>query len=342
MNKFTKKILETIRKEGLIKEGDSVVAGFSGGADSLCLLLVLWELKPLLKCSIKAVHVNHCLRGTEALRDQEFCRAVCEERGIPFEAVSVDVNGLVEKEGLSVEEAARKLRYEALSAKAGEGLIAAAHHADDQAETILLNMVRGTGLKGLKGMSYKRDNIIRPLLSARREEIEAYLKEKGLSWMTDSTNLSEDYSRNKMRLTVLPCLKEINEGASRNILRAGAVCGEAHEYIKMQAEAWLLRNASGGIYENEIHLNRKLLKEEMPILQRYVIISVLERLGVPLKDWGELHIEALREILYNGNGAHLDLPLGVKADNVKSFTVIKGQQYGKEVQDRNTYLRGRA
>lgn len=323
MDKFTQKVLETIRREGLIPGGSRVTVGFSGGADSLCLLFVLDTLKSLLSCSISAVHVNHNLRGEEALRDQEFCRDFCAEHGIPFEAVSVDVNGYAAEHGLSTEEAARILRYKALSERTEKegALIAVAHHSEDQAETILLNILRGTGVRGLSGMSYRRDSIIRPLLDVSREDILAFLSAHGLSFVTDSTNLQNDYARNRLRNEVMPVLKSINSRAAEHICLMGEKASESDSYIKSEAADYVRDNAE--IFDGEVRLQRKKLAAKPQIFRRYVIITCVSLLGVPLKDWCENHFADIEKALGAPKGYHTDLPMGVKADNTYNEIILK-------------------
>lgn len=323
MDKFTQKVLETIRRNELIPEGTPVTVGFSGGADSMCLLYVLNSLTGLLKCSVNAVHVNHNLRGPEALRDQEFCRDFCASHDIPFEAVSVDVNGYVSEHGLSTEEAARILRYEALTKKAEEtgAVIAVAHHSEDQAETILLNMLRGTGAKGLSGMSYRRDNIIRPLLDVSKEDILSFINEQGLSFVTDSTNLENDYARNRIRNEIMPALKGINVRAAEHICLMGEKSAEADAYIRNEAEEYVKENAA--VSDGEVRLPRKKLALRPQIFRRYVIITCISLLGVPLKDWGETHFSDIEKALTAKKGYHTDLPMGVKADNTYTEIILK-------------------
>ena len=201
-----------------LPRGSTVYSGLSGGADSVCLLLVLSELCPRYGLSLAAVHVNHNLRGEESDRDQHFCEELCRRKNIPLSVFSVDVASYANRTGLSTETAARELRYRAFADAAGkDGYIATAHNLNDNAETVIFNMTRGTGLKGLCGIPPVRDNIIRPLLGVTRAEIEDYLKDNGQDHVTDSTNLTEDYSRNKIRKNVIPVLCEINSGFLHNI-----------------------------------------------------------------------------------------------------------------------------
>ncbi|MDO4266169.1 MAG: tRNA lysidine(34) synthetase TilS [Eubacteriales bacterium] len=335
MDKFTNRILAYIRRQDLIRTGDIVVTAFSGGADSMALLGVLHELTGLLGIRLCAAHVNHGLRGEEAKRDELFCRETAERMEIPFHAVSVDVASRVRERGFSTEEAARELRYEALAeirnqylADAGGAervLIAAAHHADDQAETVLLNLLRGTGLRGLSGMAPCRGNLIRPLLCVSHEEILTWLSGKQLSYVTDSTNLSDDYTRNFLRNRILPELSgRVNARAADHIQSAAAICRAADDYLRSEAAEFLNEQLSGTqeTGEREIAIPVRLLKEKPQIFRRYVIIEALGRIGAPLKNFGERHLSDLDKALFQGKGFHLDLPNGVYAENKYRMTVI--------------------
>ena len=205
---MTAKVWDTAVSHDMIEKGDRVTVALSGGADSTALLLALAELSRDKGFTVSAFHVNHCIRGEESDRDEQFCRRVCLDMGVAFESVRLDVPAYAEKMRLSVEEAARKLRYDALyQVKCDK--IATAHNMGDNAETVLFNIARGTGLRGLCGIPYRRGRVIRPLLDVTREEIEEYLSSKGQTYVTDSTNLSDDYTRNKIRHQVIPVLKGI-------------------------------------------------------------------------------------------------------------------------------------
>lgn len=195
----------------MFAEGCTVVCGLSGGADSVCLLLSMRELSAEFGFAVEALHVNHCLRGAESDRDEEFCRKLCERLNVPFTAVSCNVREYAGKNGLSCEEAAREMRYEVFRSNSRGKLIATAHNSDDCLETMILNLIRGTGLKGLAGIPPVRDNIIRPLMCVSRREIEEYLREKRQDFVTDSTNLiPDDNTRNKIRHRIIPLMKNIN------------------------------------------------------------------------------------------------------------------------------------
>ncbi|MCM1473881.1 MAG: tRNA lysidine(34) synthetase TilS, partial [Muribaculaceae bacterium] len=207
---MTDKIFSFIKKYDMINKGDTVICGLSGGADSVCLLVVLTEISRKIGFSVNALHVNHCLRGAESDRDENFCRELCRKLNIPFTAVSCNVKAFAEENGLSTEESARKLRYEIFAENSAGAKIATAHNANDNLETVIFNLARGSALKGLSGIPPVRNNIIRPLLVVSRPEIEEYLRNIGQNYVTDSTNLSDDYTRNKIRHQVLPVLAGIN------------------------------------------------------------------------------------------------------------------------------------
>ena len=221
----------------LIRPGDGVVVGLSGGPDSVFLLYALHTLQPRMGFTLWAVHVHHGIRGAEADRDEAFSEKLCAKLDIPFQAVHVAAPAYAAQHGLSLEEAARILRYEALEAARQQlgqtraAWIAVAHHLDDQAETVLHNLVRGAGLRGLAGMENRRNHVIRPLLSIKREDILKWLKQYDIPYVTDSTNADPHYTRNRIRSTVLPELREINPEASAHIAHSAALLREADAYF---------------------------------------------------------------------------------------------------------------
>ena len=199
-----------IRKHGMIGKGDVVVAGVSGGADSVCLLFVLCGLRRELGFSVRACHVNHGLRGAEADADEEYVRRLCRDLGVPCRFFHEDVEWIARKRKQSPEEAGRMVRREAfltMCREDGGTKIATAHHRDDNAETVLLNMARGTGLKGLGGIRPVTGKWIRPLLALTREQTEGYLRRRGITWCEDATNSGDEYTRNRIRHNILPALE---------------------------------------------------------------------------------------------------------------------------------------
>ena len=226
------KIRSTAEKYNMLRKGDTVVCGLSGGADSVCLLLALRELADNMGFSLEAIHINHCLRGEESDGDEQFCRELCRRIDIPLTVVSCNVREYAAKNRLSCEEAAREMRYEAFRCHTEEKKLATAHNADDNLETMLLNIIRGTGLKGISGIPPVRDNIIRPLIAVSRTEIEEYLHNIGQDFVTDSSNLTDDYTRNKIRHNIIPLMKEINGSLTETTIRTSEVLRSENDLIE--------------------------------------------------------------------------------------------------------------
>ncbi|HLR36336.1 MAG TPA: tRNA lysidine(34) synthetase TilS, partial [Tissierellales bacterium] len=205
------KVLETIRNYNLIDEGDQVVIGVSGGPDSMALLYILLDIKKVIPFNIYVAHVNHGVRGEAANKDEEFVRNICKDLNFPFYSIKVNMYEYAKDHNMTGEEAGRKLRYDFFKKvlkKHGRGKIAVAHNKNDQAETLIMRFMRGTGIDGLKGIPYKRGNIIRPLLEINRDEIEAYIGENKIDTRLDKTNLEPIYNRNKIRLELMPYIEE--------------------------------------------------------------------------------------------------------------------------------------
>ena len=210
--------------------GGKYIVALSGGADSVSLLFVLKHLEHELGIDVEAAHCNFHLRGAESVRDEEFCKQLCERLSVPLHLIHFDTQAYADLHRVSIEMAARDLRYgyfENLRRDIEAQDICVAHHRDDSVETVLLNLVRGTGLRGLRGIQPRNGNIIRPLLSLSREDIVQYLGALGESYVTDSTNLHNDVKRNKIRLDVMPLLRELNPSVSQSIFESSLRVGEA-------------------------------------------------------------------------------------------------------------------
>ena len=210
--------------------GGKYIVALSGGADSVSLLFVLKHLEHELGISVEAAHCNFHLRGAESVRDEEFCKQLCDRLAVPLHLIHFDTLAYADLHHVSIEMAARDLRYgyfENLRRDICAQDICVAHHRDDSVETVLLNLVRGTGLRGLRGIQPRNGNIIRPLLSLSREDIVQYLDALGESYVTDSTNLHNDVKRNKIRLDVMPLLRELNPSVSQSIFESSLRVGEA-------------------------------------------------------------------------------------------------------------------
>ena len=210
--------------------GGKYIVALSGGADSVSLLFVLKHLECELGIGVEAAHCNFHLRGAESVRDEEFCKQLCDRLSVPLHLIHFDTQAYADLHRVSIEMAARDLRYgyfENLRRDIEAQDICVAHHRDDSVETVLLNLVRGTGLRGLRGIQPRNGNIIRPLLSLSREDIVQYLDALGESYVTDSTNLHNDVKRNKIRLDVMPLLRELNPSVSQSIFESSLRVGEA-------------------------------------------------------------------------------------------------------------------
>ena len=232
------KIKAALAQYSMIQAGDSVIVALSGGADSVALLYAMLELKNELDIKLSACHVNHKLRGDESDSDEAFVRALCENLNVELTIRSIDVRAM-QKKHQSIEETARNARYSFFSelvSRSERQYVATAHTASDNTETILLNLIRGTGLKGLCGIPPVRDGIIRPLILCEREEIEKYCGEKKISYVTDSTNLSDLFTRNKIRLSLIPLIKEINPSVDDCFTRMSEILRQDSDFLESLAQ----------------------------------------------------------------------------------------------------------
>ena len=230
INSFVDRVRRFASVHELFVYGGKYIVALSGGADSVSLLFVLKHLERELGIGVEAAHCNFHLRGAESVRDEEFCKQLCGRLDVPLHLIHFDTQAYADLHRVSIEMAARDLRYgyfENLRRDIEAQDICVAHHRDDSVETVLLNLVRGTGLRGLRGIQPRNGNIIRPLLSLSREDIVQYLDALGESYVTDSTNLHNDVKRNKIRLDVMPLLRELNPSVSQSIFESSLRVGEA-------------------------------------------------------------------------------------------------------------------
>ncbi len=289
-----------------------MLAGVSGGPDSVCLLFVLLQLREELDFELMAVHVNHGLREQEADRDQEFVEELCGKLGVPLRCRFREVRGRAAGEKLTLEEAGRLCRYEVFQREAerhGCNRIAVGHHGDDQAETMLFHLFRGTGLKGLAGMEPNRGGLIRPLLCVERREIMEWLRAQELSWCEDSTNQEENYTRNRIRHTILSCAREqINEGAVRHMIRTAEELSEIERFLE-EADGKAFRLCVRE-EEREYFIFEEAFRRLQPLLRKRLIRRCLAGLGGGLKDLDRRHIELAEELFEKRTGSRLSLPGG--------------------------------
>ena len=309
--------------ELLAKEGDlRLIVGVSGGADSICLLFLLKESLP--SGRLRVVHVNHMIRGMEADEDSLYVKKICDELGVIFKEYREDVPALAKREGLSEEEAGRRLRYRVFdeeascwekeeSLRSGSVRIAVAHHIEDSAETVLFNLFRGSGIRGLSGISPERDRIIRPLLGASREDIEDYLDSRGISYRTDETNSDISISRNRIRNRILPEAESICHGAGEHIVSASDKLRAISEYLTEEARGYY-EDLVDEISEKEFRIDREGFLKVPKVLEEIMIGDILTFLTPEKKDIGEVHIDTVISIASAGAGKHADLPYGITAD----------------------------
>lgn len=401
MDALMLEIKRYIEKNQLIRPGDGVVVGLSGGPDSVFLLYALHTLQARMGFTLRAVHVHHGIRGAEADRDEAFSAELCAKLAVPFQAVHVAAPAYAAQHGLSLEEAARILRYEALEtarqqlaealaaarssdspatiadspshlpdAPSMKGLtatfaptawVAVAHHLDDQAETVLHNLVRGAGLRGLAGMENRRNHVIRPLLSIKREDILKWLEQNKIAYVTDSTNADPHYTRNRIRSTVLPELREINPEASAHIAHSAALLREADAYFHALALQYVDAHATltvppvslpesdtsgegtiprpSALAEDRVEGETEALAEAtilrsiaLPVtelkaypglVRQYVYSELLCRIGTPQKDWSAVHYRDIDRLIFGPGGAHLDLPYRMSAEYRKKTLILQ-------------------
>jgi len=313
------KVRDYINENHMISPGDWVVVGVSGGADSVCLLLLLWQLQKEIPFYVSVVHINHGIRGEDAQLDSDYVRKLCAGFGYDFTLETVDVPELAAKKHVSEEEAGREARYLAFNKKVkqiheyGKDIsqikIAVAHHQDDQAETVLFRLARGTGLSGLCGIRPINGHIIRPMLALTKQEIYDILKENDLSFRVDATNMEDSYARNRIRNKVLPYLEEnICHNAGAHIAETAAMLAEAETYISKEAGKKLLtcviRDDNGYRYS----IQKELFLQEDIILQKYMILKIFHELTEGRKDITQVHVQDVLNLFQKQVGRKIDLP----------------------------------
>lgn len=294
----------------MIEEGDRIVAGISGGADSVTLLLQLAEYREKVDYTLQVFHLNHMIRP-DASQDEEFVGRLCKRLNVPYFSKQADVEKAAADLHMSVEEAGRKIRYEAMR-ELKPDKIAVGHHRDDLAETVLINMCRGTGLHGMVGIAPVQDDVIRPLIHLTREEIEEYLEQIGQDYCTDSTNSSTDYTRNKIRLDVIPMLtSSVNDRTTEHIAAMSADMLLIEEFIGSETDR---------AYGRYVHVDEegciRLMLRAVASLNEYItkelILKVIEKLTPARKDITRSHVEGILSLCEGEGEKSMDLPYGIK------------------------------
>ena len=394
-------VCKYMKEHNMVLPGSRILVAVSGGADSMCLLEVLRELKTRMKFEIRVLHVHHGLRES-ADRDLHYVSEFCRKVEIPFKAVRVDAAGYASRNGLSLEEGARSLRYSALEQEAGKwdqeaasGVmkvkknwetapeapqsqndqgtthtapttptyhetlsdtnnnhkpqiphkqpgefcrIAVAHHVEDQAETVLFNLIRGSRLTGARGMLPVNGRIIRPLLGSSRAEIERFLTERGISWCEDETNEDTTYSRNLLRREVVPMLERINAKACEHIAGTADEVAETEEFLSGETQRALERclkatNTPSKKSKTTHHcvLDIPSLLEEAPLLQRRVVYTAIAEVMGTRKDLQNVHVQDVLKVVRKSGNGEIFLPGGVRARKVYSELHISATAAGEEI-----------
>lgn len=333
------KILTYVKKNHMINDGDTIVAGISGGADSVCLLFVLTELQKIIPFQLQVVHINHLIRG-DAQKDAQYVKQLCDSLNIPFHLVEKDVSSIAKQNKISEEEAGRKVRYQAFEEcllkefpkkdMFNHGKIAIAHNLNDRAETMLFHLCRGSGVNGLasirpvKKMEGK-PTLIRPLLSVSRKEIEEYLKSKDIIWCTDSTNLEDTYTRNRIRHHVLPCLeKEISSSAVYNMGKAADILSETEDFIQIETEK--------AYRDCVLSCKDALIVDKMqrlhPLIQKQVILFMLKRMTPALRDITSVHVEDVLSLFEKKGNRQIHLPYSIQVK--RNYNEVFFEKDGEE------------
>lgn len=311
-------VLHTISKWNMLNSGDCVYVALSGGADSVCLLYLLKDMRLELGIDIHAIHIHHGLRGNEADEDARFCETICNELGIPIEVVYRDVAKESKSLKLSIEEAGRNARYDVfskLAAQSQRNKIALAHHLNDQAETFLMNAMRGSGLKGLGGIAPVRGQIIRPLIECTRIDIENFCTNNHIKYRVDHTNTLDIYTRNKVRLHLVPEIeKEYNPKFIRQIGVTTQLLREDDAYLEGVASKFIANNCT--MHNGRIGISLKaLLSIEIPVRRR-IYRQVFSLLIPNLQNVEYKHIEAVETLLKRQSGKRVNLPHSLIAERV--------------------------
>lgn len=314
------KCLKTINEYSMLKKGDSVIVGLSGGADSCALLLVLCRLKEKFDLKITAVHINHCLRGEEADGDEAFAKALCQRLCVAFISERHNIEKIAAEKGIGSEEAGREVRYavfERIKKEIGAEKIAVAHNLNDRAETVIMRLARGSGMKGIVGINPVRGDIIRPLIDCERSEIEEFCDKNGIMFKTDSTNGERIYTRNRVRLDVLPLLcSEVNSNAAKNIVKAAKTAEEENSFLEEEAGKAFEGCLINTFEKNIVYLDICNLKKCHSAIIKRVILKALVCVSGAEKDIYSKNVEDVYSLIFKGTGKSVSLPYGLKAEIV--------------------------
>lgn len=330
------KVESYLEQWNMIEQGEHIVAGISGGADSVCLLFVLLRLRETRGIHITAVHVNHMLRGEAADGDEKYVEKLCAEQNVPCRIVRADVIGESKKRKCSLEETGREIRREAMMTvmdEAGADKIAFAHHRGDNAETVIMNLCRGSRIKGMRGILPVSGRIIHPLLCVGKNEIEEALREREISWRIDATNLEDNYTRNRIRNKVMKELREINPRTEEHISGMTEKMYELWEYMEAETGTYIKECVER---KEESRLIRKTEVEKIPRLFREEVIrKTLGEVCGGEKNLLAVHVRSVQELMEKQTGRTVSLPKGMRAFRVYEGVLVKREVSVESEEDRS-------
>ena len=324
-DKIKESIVDEFFETGIIKKNDNLIIALSGGMDSMCLIDIFLKLKSEFNYNLYALHVHHGIRGIEADRDQKFVTKYCKDIGIKLFVKKVDAVSYSKNNGLSLEEAARILRYKEFSEihnKIKKSYILVAHHEKDQVETIIHNIVRGTGIKGLVGIKSIQDYILRPLLYISKDEITQYVKDNFIPYVDDSTNFDKSITRNFIREEIVDKLPSINDKSYKHIIEVSRQAKEVNDYLDAVYDYSFKHVVKNQTSDSIIIDNTKFCKLNSLIksgVVRIVFYSIIKS----LKDIGSVHVNDIITMSLKEKGGHLDLPYNITLDKKKNELIFK-------------------
>ena len=330
-----RKIADWADKKQVLQPGTAVVAGISGGADSVCLLHVLLSLARLRAFSIFAVHINHMLRGSESDGDESFVRGLCAQWQVPLKVYREDVRSYARENGCSIEEAGRMVRYERfrkVMEETGAQYVAVAHHRDDQAETVFLHLLRGSGLDGLCGMEDILQWLLRPLLDTGRDQIQAYLNRNGLEYRTDSSNQDNAYTRNAIRNELFPLIRQkTGFPVAASLIRTARLLRADRDFLQQMASAQYDRLVLSK-ENNAVAIRRESLYGLHPAMAGRCIRMAWKELTGNVAGLEEKHIAGILDLAgRKSSGLKLQLPKGVSASIEYDRLLLAAS--GREIQN---------
>lgn len=334
------KVITYIRKNKLIEPGDNVLVALSGGPDSVCLLDILYKLKDKLNITLGAVHINHMLRGEDSDKDEEYVIELCNKIGIQSYIKRVDINAYSAENKMSSEMAGRKVRYDFFEEVMKNGKynkIATAHNANDQAETIIFRLIRGSGLEGLGGIKAYRDNkIIRPILCLDREEVEEYIRKENLNPRIDKTNFEKIYNRNKIRLDILPYIKEyFNEDIIKTLNRTAGLLQKDNEFL--ESESLKVYQKYCIEYDKYFIIKKDAFTNHDSIISR-MLRNALIRYSNQTYDFEMKHIYEIMDLARKDTGKIVNLPKNIFVENIYGDIYIKNKLNQKKVDSKKIRL----